>query len=137
MSNSLWPRGLQYARLPCPSPSPRDYSNSNTQSRWYHPIISSSVAPFSSCPQSFPALRSFPMSQLFASGGQSTGASASASVLPMNIQSWFLWSLCCPRDFQETSIAPQFESINSLVLSLLYGPTLTSVHDYWQNHSFD
>ena len=81
--------GLQHARLPCPSPSPRVCSNSCLWSQWFYPTISSSVVPFSSCPQSFPASGSFPMTQLFASGGQSIGASASASVLPMHIQGWF------------------------------------------------
>ena len=86
--------------------------------------------PVSSCPQTFPASGSFPKNWLFASGGQSIKASASASVLPMNIQGWFPFGLtCCPRDSQESSLAPQFESINSSVLSLLYGPTLTSIHD--------
>ena len=84
MSDSLWPHGLQHARPPYPSPTPRAYSNSCPLSRWCHPTISSSVIPFSSCPQSFPASGSFPMSQFFASGGQSTGISASTSVLPMN-----------------------------------------------------
>ena len=92
MSNSLGPHGLQHAKPPYPSPAPRVYSNSCPLSRWYHPTISSSVMPFSSCLQSFPASGSFPMSQFFVSGGQSTGVSASASVLPMNIQDWFpLW----------------------------------------------
>ena len=95
-----------------------------------------------SCPQSFLASRSFPVSQLFSSGGQSIGASPSASVLPVNSQGWFplgLTSLspCCPRDSQESFPAPQFESISSSVLCLLYGPTLTSIHDHWKNHSFD
>ena len=89
MSDSLQPHGLQHARLPCPSPTPGVYSNSCPLSRWCHPIISSSVIPFSSCHQSFPASGSFQMNQLFASGSQSIGASASASVLPMNIQDWF------------------------------------------------
>jgi len=96
--------------------------------------------PLSSCPQSFPTLGFFPVSQFFASGGQTTEASASASVLPMNIQCWFslgFTGLTCPRDSQESSPAPQFESINSLALSLPYGPTLPSVHNYWKNHSFD
>ena len=88
MSNSLWPHGLQHARLPGSSLSPRACS-SYPMSQWCHPTISSSVASFSSCPQSFLASGSFPMSQLFQSGGQSIGASASASVLPMNIQDWF------------------------------------------------
>jgi len=83
VSNSLWPHGLQHTRPPCPSPTPGVYSNSCPLSRWCHPTISSSVVPFSSCLQSFPASGSFQMSQLFASGGQSIGVSASKSVLPM------------------------------------------------------
>ena len=106
------------------SPPPRACSNSCLLSWWCHPTISSSVDLFFPCLLSFPASGSFPMSWLFASGSQSTGASASASVLPMNIQGWFplgltglnFWS---PRDSQGSSPAPQFESINSLVLSLL------------------
>ena len=89
MSDSLWPHGLQHNRLPLPSPTPTACSNSCPLSQWCHPIISSSVIPFSSCLQSFPASRSFPMSQVFASGDQNIGVSASASVLPMNIQDWF------------------------------------------------
>ena len=89
MSNSLWPHGLQHARPPCPSPTPRVYSNLCPLSGWHHPTISSSVIPFSSCLPSFPASQSFQMSQLFASGGQSIAVSASTSVLPMNIQDWF------------------------------------------------
>ena len=88
VSYSLWPYEPQYARPPCLSPTPRVYPNSCPLSRWYHPTISSSVVPFFSCPQSFPASGSFQMSQLFTSGGQSTGVSASASVLPMNTQDW-------------------------------------------------
>ena len=89
MSDSLWPHGLQHARLPCPSPTPRAYSNSCSLTQWCHPTISSSVVFFSSCPQSFPALGFFPVSQFFTSGGQSIGVSASASVLPKNIQTDF------------------------------------------------
>ena len=89
LSNSLWPHGLQHARLPYLSPTPRAYSNSCPLNWWCHPTISSSVVPFSSCPQSFSASGSFQMSQFFTSGGQSIGVSASASVLPMNIQYWF------------------------------------------------
>ena len=88
VSNSLRPHESQHTRPPCPSPTPGVYPNSSPLSRWCHPAISSSVIPFSSCPQSFPASGSFQMSQLFASGGQSTGASASTSVLPMNTQDW-------------------------------------------------
>ena len=87
-SNSLQHHGLQYTRLPCPSFSPRVCSNSCPSSQWCHPTISSSVVPFSSCLQSFPTSGSFPMSQLFAWGGQSIGVSASTSVLPMNTQDW-------------------------------------------------
>ena len=89
MSDSLQPHGPQHARPPCPSPTPRGYSNSSPSSRWCHPTISSSVIPFSSCLQSFPASGSFPMSQFLASGSQSIGASASPSVLPMNVRDWF------------------------------------------------
>ena len=90
VSDSLQPHGLQHARLPCPLLSPRVFSNSCPLNLWWHPTTSSSVAPFFSCPQSFSASGSFPMSQLFVSSdGQSTGASASAPVLPMNIQDWF------------------------------------------------
>ena len=140
VSDSLWPYGLQHARPPCPSPTPGVYSNSCPLSRWCHPTISSSVIPFSSRLQSFPASGSLPMSQFFTSGGQSIGASASASVLPMNIQDWFplgydglVGSPCSPRDSQESSPTPQIKNINSSVLSFLYSPTLTSIHDSWKN----
>ena len=88
VSDSLWPHELQHARPPCPSPTPGVHSNSCPSSWWCRPAVSSSVVPFSSCPQSFPASGSFQMSQLFASGGQSIGVSASGSVLPMNTQDW-------------------------------------------------
>ena len=88
MFDSLWPHESQHARPPCPSPTPGVYPNSRPLSRWCHPAISSSVVPFSSCPQSLPASGSFAMSQLFAWGGQSFGVSASASVLPVNTQNW-------------------------------------------------
>ena len=90
MSNSLRPHGPQHARPPCPSPTPGIYSHSFPSSQWCHPTISSSVIPFSSCTQSFPESESFQMSQLFASGGQSIGVSASTSVLPVNTQDWSL-----------------------------------------------
>ena len=93
VSNSLWPHGLQHARPPCPSPTPRVHPNSCPSCQWCHPTISSSVVPFSSCPQSLPASGSFPMSQLFAWGGQSTGVSASASVLPVNTQDWLTFRM--------------------------------------------
>ena len=88
MSDSLWPYGLQHTRPPCPSPPPGVHSNSCALSQWCHPTISSSLVPFSSCPQSFPASGSFQMSQFFASGGQNIGVSALTLVLPMNIQDW-------------------------------------------------
>ena len=141
VSDSLQPHGLQHARPPRLSSSLSVYSNSCPLSLLCRPTISSSVIHFSSYPQSFPASGSFQMSQFFESGGQCN--SASASVLPMNIKDWFPlgwtgWiSLISPRDSQESSPTPQFKSINSLTLSLLYGPTLMSIHDYWKNHSFD
>ena len=96
MSDLLRPHGLQHARLPCPSPSPRVHSNSCPLSQWCHPAISPSVVPFSSCLQYFPASGFFQMSQFFASGGQSVGISVSASVFPMNVQDWFplRWTGC-------------------------------------------
>ena len=114
VSNSLWPHGLHNARLPCPSPVPRVYSNSCPLSQWFHPTISSSVITFSSPLQSFPASGSFPISWFLVSGGQSTGVSASASVLPMNTQDWSPlgltgWISCSPRDSQESSPTPQFK----------------------------
>ena len=142
MSNSLWPHGLQHTRLPCPSPYPGVCSNSCPLSQWCHPTISSSVVPFSSCPQSFPASGSFPMSQPFASGGQRIGVSVSASVFTMNIWVWFPLGLIglislLSKGLSRVFSKPQFESINSSVPSLLYGLTFTSVHDHWKNHSFD
>ena len=136
MTDSLSPHGLQHTRPPCLSPTPEVCSHSCPLSQWCHPTISSSVIPFS-CLQYFPASGSFPVSQFFPSGGQRIGASA--SVLPMNIQSWFLlgWTPCSPRDSQESSPTPQFKSINSSVLSFLYDKTLTSIHNYWKIHSFD
>ena len=140
VSDSLWLHELQHARPPCPSPAPGVYPDSCPSSRWCHPAISSSVVPFSSCPLS--ASESFPMSQLFAWGGQSTGVSALASVLTKNTQDWSplewtgwisLQSKGLSRIFSNTTV----QSINSSVLSFLYSPTLISIHDYWKNHSFD
>ena len=141
VSDALWPHGLQHARFLCPSP-PGVGTNSCPLNQWCHPTIPFSVVPFSSCLQSFPASRSFPVSQFFASGDQSIGVSATASVLPMNIQDSFPLGLTDmismhTKDSQESSPTPQFKSINSLVLSFLYSPTLTSIHDYWKNHSLD
>ena len=110
VSNSLRPHGLQHTRPPCLSPAPGAYSNSCPLSRWCHPTISPSVIPFSSHLQSFPASGSFPMSPFFESGGQSIGASASASVLPMNIQGWFLLGLICLISLLSLKILPQHHS---------------------------
>ena len=142
MSYSLHTHGLQHARPPCPSPTSVVYPNSCPSSQWCHPAISSSFVPFTSCPQSFPASGSFPMSQLFASGGRSIEVSASASVPAINTQDWFplgwtCWSPCSPRDSQESSPTSQFKSLNSSALSFLHSPTLTSIHDHWKNHSLD
>ena len=147
MSHTLQPHGLQHARISCPSPTPGACSKSCPSSWWCHPTISSSVVLFSSCLQSFPASGSFPVSQFFALGGQSIGISGSASILPINIQDWspLGWngwiSLqskgLSPRDSQESLPTPQFKSINPSVLSFPYSPVLTSIHDYWKNHSFD
>ena len=116
MSNSLQPYGLEHARIPCPSLSPRVCSNSCSLNQRCHPVILSSVIPFSSCPQSFPASKSFPISRLFVSGGQSIETSVSASVLPVNIQGWFplgltrfisLPSMVLPRVFSSITIQKQ------------------------------
>ena len=129
VSDSLWPHEPQHFRPPCPSLTPGVHPNPCPLSWWCRPTISSSVIPFSSCPQSFPASGSFQMSQLCASRGQSIGASASASVLPMNIQDlrifledWLVGSPYSPRNSQESSPTPEFKSINSLVLNFLYSP---------------
>ena len=142
MSDSLQPHESQHARPPCPSPSPGVHWDSRPSSQWCHPTTSSSVVPFSSCPQSLPASEAFPISQLFAWGGQSTGVTALASFLPKKSQGWSLQnglvgSPCSLRDSEESSPIPQFKSINSSALSFLHSPTLTSIHDYWKNHSFD
>ena len=110
VSDSLPPRGLQHTRLPCLSPTPRAYSNSCPLSQWCHPTISSSVIRFSSHLQSFPASVSFPMSQFFASGGQIIGASASASVLPMNIQYWFPLGLTGLTSLQSKGLSRVFSN---------------------------
>ena len=127
-------------QAPYPSTSPRVCSNACPLSRWCHPTISSSVVPFSSCLQSFPASGSFLKSLLFTTGGQNIGASASASVIPMNIQGWFPLGLTVLvslefKDSQESSPIPQFKGINSSALSLPCGSPFTSIHDYWKNHS--
>ena len=144
MSNSLRPQGLQHARTPCPSPTPRVYPNSCPLSQWCHPAISSSIIPFSSYPQALPASGSFPVSQFFTSGGQSVGVSASASVLPMNIQDWFPLGLIGWISWQTKGLSRVFSNTTvekhqffGAQLSLQKAPTLTSIHNYWKNHSFD
>ena len=137
--DSLRPHELQHARPPRPSPSPGVHSDSRPSSPWCHPAISSRVVPFSSCPQSLPASESFPMSQLFTWGDQSTGASALASFLPKKSQGWSpsewtgwisLQSKGCSRVFSNTTVQThQFFGVHS--------PTLTSIHDHRKNHSLD
>ena len=138
---TLRPHELQYSRPPCPSPTPRVYSNSCPLSRWCHWAISSSVIPFSSCPQSLPSSESFPMSQLFARGGQSTGVSALASVLPMNTQDWSPLEWTSWISLQSKGLSSLLQHHSSKA-SILQGqpsscPTLTSIHDHWKNHSLD
>ena len=110
VSNSLRPHESQHARPPCPSLTPGVHSNSRPSSQWCHPAISSSVVPFSSCPQSFPASESFQMSQLFASGGQSFGVSASTSVLPVNIRNWFPLGLNVSVSLQSKGLSTVFSN---------------------------
>ena len=123
VSDSLWPQVLQHTRLPCPSPTPRAFSNSCPLIGWCHPTISSSVIPFSSCLQSFPASGSFSMSQFFASGGQSIGVSASTSVLPMNIQDWFPLGLT------------DLISLQSKGLSRVFSNTTVQKHQFFSAQS--
>ena len=123
MSNSLWPHELQHARPPCPSPTPGVHSNSHPLSRWCHPAISSSVVPFSSCPQSLLASESFPMSQLFSWGGQSTGVSALASFLPKNTQDWSLeWT--------------DWISLQSKGLSRVFSNTTVQKHQFFSTQLY-
>ena len=141
VSDSLWPHESQHTRPPCPSPTPRVHSDSRPSSQWCHPATSSSVVPFFSCPQSLPASESLPMSQFFTWGGQSTGVSALASVLPKKSQGWSpewtgwisLQSNGLSRVFSNITV----QNISSLELSFLHNPTLTSIQDYWKNHSLD
>ena len=141
VSDSFRPHELQQARPPCPSPTPQVHPNPWPLSWWCHPTISSSVVPCSSCPTSFPASGSSQMSQLFESGGQSIGVSASVPVLPMNTQDWFplewtgwisLQSKGLSRVFTNTTVQH-----HTSALSLLHSLTLTSIHDHWKNHSLD
>ena len=141
MSHSLWPCGLQHARLLCPSLSSGVCSNSCSLSRWCHPIISSSVAPFSSCPQSFPA--SVFSDELALCIRWPKYWSFSFTISPSSEYSGFTsfriywFDLLVVKDILKSFLQPQFKSIICSVLSLLYGPTLTSVHDYWINYGFD
>ena len=146
VSDSLPPHRLQHTRLPCPSPSPRVCSNSCPLRSWSYPTISVSVIPFFSCSQSFPASRSFPLRQLFASGGQNIGVSTSASVLSMNIQGWFPLGLTdlisllpkgLSRVFSNTTVwRHQFFGTQPFLLS---NCLIQDIHiqDYWKNHNFD
>ena len=141
VSDSLRHHELQHARPPCQSPTPGVHSNSCPLSRWCHPAISSSVIPFSSSPQSFLASGSFQLSQLFASGSQSIGVSASTSVLPMNTQDWSPLGCTGWISLQSKGLSRIFS--NSTVQkhqffgAQLYSPTLTSIRDYWKNHSLN
>ena len=147
VSDSLRPYGLQHTRLSCPSPTPRVYSNSCPLNQWCHPTISSSVIPFSSCLQSFPASGSFPMSQFFISGVQSIGVSASASVLQMNIQDWFplgwtgwisLQSKGFSRVFSNTTVQKhQFFGTQLSSQSNSHNHASLWFTKLWENHNFD
>ena len=141
LSDSLWPHGLQHTRLPYPSPTPRACSNLGPLSRWCHPTISSSVVSFS---------LAFNLSQHQGLFQWVSSSHQLAKVLEFQLQhqsfqwifrtdffqDWLVWSPPCKRDSQESSPTTQFKRIKSLVFSLLYGPTLTSIHDYWKNNSF-
>ena len=131
MSNSLQLHGLQHARLPCPSPTPGVYSNSCPSRWWCHPTVSSSVIPFSSCLQSFPASGSFQMRRFFACGGQSIGVSASTSVLPVNIQDWFPLGLTGLISLQSKGLSRVFYNTtvwkHQFFGAQLYSPALTSM----------
>ena len=138
----LFATELQHDRPPCPSPIPGVHSDSHPSSQWCHPAISSSVVPFSSCPQSLPASEYFPMSQLVSWGGQSIGVSASTSVLPVNTQDWFPlgwtdWITLKSKGLSGVFSNTTVQSINSSALSFHHSPTVTSIHDPWENHSLD
>ena len=142
VSNSLWLHGLEHTRPPCPSPTPRVYSISCPLSWWCHPTISSSVVPFSSCPQSLPAPGFSIESTLRIRWPKYW--SFSFSISPSNghpglisFRMYWLDLLAVQGTLKESSPTRQFKSINSLALSYLYSSTLTSIHDYWKNHSFD
>ena len=141
VSDSLRSHELQHARPPCPSPTPRVHSNSCPSSQWCHPAISSSVVPFSSCSQSLPAAEFFPMSQLFAWGGQSTGVSASASGLAKNTQDWSPSEWTGWISLQSKRLSRVFSN-TTLQKHLFFGAQPSSqsnshIHDHWKNHSLD
>ena len=142
VSDSLRRHEPQHARPPCPSPTPGVHSDSRPLSQWCHPAISSSVVPFSSCPQSLPASGSFPMSQLFAWSGQSTGVSALASFLPKKSQGWSPLGWTGWISLQSKGLSSVFSNTTVqkhqfFTLSFLHSPTLTSIHDHWKNYSLD
>ena len=142
VSDSLWPHGLQHTRPPCPSPTPGVHPNSCPLSQWCYPTISSSVISFCSHLQSFPTSGSLQMSQFFAWGGQSTGVSASASVLPMNTQDgspleWTGWNSLESKGLSRVFSNTTIQKHQFFELSLLHHPTLTSIHDHWKNHSLE
>ena len=140
--DSLWPHELHHTRPRCPSPTPRVHTNSCPSSWRCHPAISTSVVPFSSCPQIPSSTRVFSNESTLHMTWQNTGVSALTSVHPKNTQDWSPsewtgWISFHPRDSQESSQTPQFKSINSLRLSFLHSPTLTSIHDHRKNHSLN
>ena len=141
MSNSLWLHGLQGSRPPHPAPTPKAYSSSRPSSQWCHPTISSSVVPFSSHLQSFPASRSFPVSQLFSSGDWRIGASVSVSVLSVNIQGGYPLGLT-RFDLPEVqgtlkSLLQHYILKESVLWCSAFFIVQLSINDYWKNHSFD
>ena len=142
MSYFLQPHELQHARPPFVSPTPWVHPNPCPLCWWCHPTISPCVIPFSSCPQPCPASGPFQMTQIFTSGGQNSGVSASTSTLPMNTQDrsplgWTGWISVQPNGLSGVFSNTTVQSINSSALSFLYSPTLTSIHDHWKNHRLD
>ena len=137
MSDSLRSHGLQHTRLPCPSPTLRTYSNSCPSSQWCHLTISSSVIPFSSCLQSFPASGSFQMSQFFTSGGQNLGVSASTSVLPINIQDWFPLGWTGLISLQSKRLSRVCFNTTVQKHQFFSAQLSSSIQNYWKNNSFD
>ena len=140
--DSSRPRELQHARPPCPSPTPGVHSDSRPSSQWCHPAISSSVVPFSFCPQSLPASESFPMNQHFTWGGQSTGVSALALFLPQKSQGlspseWTGWISLLSKGLSSVFSNTRVQKHQLFGVQPSHSPTHTSIHDHWKNHSFD